>query len=320
MVDWKAIILAAGQGKRMKSEIPKVLHPLLDTSMLEFLIDTIKEVVGDRFVVVISPKVKEYLEEEIENTVLQEIPLGTGDAVKRVIPIFGDFKGDVLILPGDTPLVREESLRSLCEIHEKENYACTMVVTSLENPLGYGRVIKNDRGEILRVVEEKDASPEERKIKEVCTSIYAFSWPKLREVLPLLKDENAQKEFYLTDVIKILVERGEKVGSFWVDSQEVLGANTQKELAFLRSIIKEHINEYWLGNGVIFLDTDTTFIGRNVEIGKDVVLHPHVCLFGKTTIQDKVIIGDHTYIKDFAIREKAFIGPFSYISLKKEKQ
>ncbi|MFN3699491.1 MAG: sugar phosphate nucleotidyltransferase, partial [Dictyoglomus sp.] len=251
MENFKVIVLAAGQGKRMRTELPKVLHPLYDTTILEYLLTTIRETFGENYFLVISPKIKNYLSQVSENNiVLQEVPLGTGDAVRKVEPLLGDYDGDVLVLPGDVPLIKKETLNSLCLTHRKENNVCTIVTAVMENPQGYGRIVRDLKGDIVKIVEEKDASEEERKIREINTSIYAFKWLNLKEALCLLNNNNVQKEFYLTDVVSIFARNKLKIGAFPVDLEEVLGANTQEELSYIRKILKRNINKNNMDKGV----------------------------------------------------------------------
>ncbi|ACK42063.1 Glucosamine-1-phosphate N-acetyltransferase [Dictyoglomus turgidum DSM 6724] len=302
MNDFKAIILAAGQGKRMKTDLPKVLHPLYENTLLEFLLETVKTVFEKEYILVVSPKVRTYLNSiSEENVVIQDVPLGTGDAVKRLENWLDAYEGDVLILPGDMPLIKSETLIKICNVHRENNNICTLVTTFLDNPCGYGRVVRDKSGEVLKIVEEKDATEEEKKIKEINTSVYAFKWRELREVLQLLKNDNAQGEFYLTDVIEIFNKRNLKIGTVVVDPVEVLGANTQEELSTLRKILKERINKINMNNGVIIIDPDTVIIGHKVSIEKDVIIQPEVFILG-----------------NYVIKKNSYIGPLSYINSKTE--
>ena len=250
----------------------------------------------------VSPKVRTYLNSiSEENVVIQDVPLGTGDAVKRLENWLDAYEGDVLILPGDMPLIKSETLIKICNVHRENNNICTLVTTFLDNPCGYGRVVRDKSGEVLKIVEEKDATEEEKKIKEINTSVYAFKWRELREVLQLLKNDNAQGEFYLTDVIEIFNKRNLKIGTVVVDPVEVLGANTQEELSTLRKILKERINKINMNNGVIIIDPDTVIIGHKVSIEKDVIIQPEVFILG-----------------NYVIKKNSYIGPLSYINSKTE--
>ncbi|MGB9857600.1 MAG: sugar phosphate nucleotidyltransferase [Dictyoglomaceae bacterium] len=319
MKNWIAVILSAGQGKRMKTERPKVLHPLLDRPIIYYLIDLASKVVDNNYYLIVNPKLYNILHEKYkEKLIIQERPLGTGDAVRQLIPVLDDFEGNILVLPGDVPLIREESLKKLCEVHEKNKNACTLLTTFVENPKGYGRIIREEDGKILKIVEDKDASDEEKKIREINTSIYAFSWKKLREVLPYLSNNNVQKEFYLPDVVPLLLEKGEKVEALIVDSYEVLGINTQKELSYLQKIIQEKINEKWMEEGVSFISPQSVFIGKDVVLNKDVIIYPNSSILGESFIGKGTIISSNVFIENYYIGDNVKVGPFSFISYKKE--
>ncbi|MCS7201822.1 MAG: sugar phosphate nucleotidyltransferase [Dictyoglomus sp.] len=317
MKDWVAVILSAGQGKRMKTERPKVLHLILDRPIIYYLTDLVSRIVKERYFIVVSPKLYKILYKEYEDhLVIQERPLGTGDAVRQLIPFLKEFKGNILILPGDVPLIKEETLKLLCEIHEKNNNVCTLLTTYIENPKGYGRIVRDVNGNILKIVEEKDATEEEKKIKEVNASIYAFSWESLKEVLPYLSNNNTQKEFYLTDTISLLLEKGKKIETLRTEPYEVMGINNQLELADIQRVLQEAINRKWMEEGVSFISPNLTFIGKYAILNKDVIIYPCTFIFGQSYLEKGAKISSNVMIEDYYIGEDVEIGSFSFISSK----
>lgn len=316
MKNWIAAILSAGQGKRMKTERPKVLHPLLDRSIMYYLIDLVSEIV-EKYFLVVSPTLYNILYGEYkDHLIIQEKPLGTGDAVKQLIPFLKEFDGNIIILPGDVPLIKKETLKLLCETHEVNNNACTLLTTFIENPQGYGRIIRDSNGKILRIVEDKDATEEEKSIKEINTSIYVFKWKKLKKVLPYLSNNNVQREFYITDTISLLLNKREKIEALTTDPYEVMGVNNQIELANLQGIIQERINKKWMEEGISFISPNLTFIGKDVILKKDVIIYPNTIIWGKSFVGKGVKISSNVIIEDYYIGDDIEIGAFSFISSK----
>jgi len=320
MKDWVVAILSAGQGKRMKTDRPKVLHPLVDRPILYYIFEAVSSITNNIYIV-ISPKLYNVLYDKINvNFVVQDEPLGTGDAVKRLLPYLKEFNGNILVLPGDVPLIKKETLERLCLIHEKENNACTILTTVVDNPSGYGRIVRDEKGNIVKIVEDKDATLEEKNIKEINTAIYAFDWNKLKEVLPYLNNNNAQKEYYLPDALSLLLKRGEKVNSLTVENWEVLGVNSQKELANLHKVFTGKINEKWMDAGVTIISPDTVTIGKDVLLENDVIIYPNSVMLGRIIIKKGSVVGYNVYIKNYTIGEKVEIGPNSFISCNKSKE
>ncbi len=315
----KVLILAAGLGKRMKSEYPKVVHKVLDKPMINWVIDTGKKfgkcgvIVGHK-----AEIVRKYLPEDVD-VFIQQPQLGTGHAVMCAKEFIDD---DILILYGDVPLISYETLHRLKETHERNKNDVTVLVMNLPNPTGYGRIVKN--GDKIKIVEDKDASLEEKKITLVNTGIYIFRKNFLLENLPKLRNDNAQREYYLTD----LVEMAQKVSIVEVENvEEVSGVNDRVQLATLNAVAKEIILERLMLSGVTVVDPASTFIGPDVEIGQDTVIEPFTFIYGKTKIGKNCVIGPYTRIFDSVIEdnssvvrsevEKAYIkenvsvGPFS---------
>jgi UDP-N-acetylglucosamine diphosphorylase/glucosamine-1-phosphate N-acetyltransferase len=241
MEDIATLILAAGKGKRMKSDLPKVLHPLNNRPMIHYVID-IAEEIGSKMTILIIGHQKELVMEATKDRkvvyVTQEQQLGTGHAVLQTKPYFTDFKGSVLVLSGDVPLLRAETLKKLIEIHNRDNPLATLLTAEMDDPSGYGRIIRNDQGFVKQIVEDKDASKEIKKIKEINVGIYIFDSAALFETLPLLKNDNSQGEYYLPDVIKIYVERKEKIAAvLTADVEETHGINSMEQLVNAEKIL-----------------------------------------------------------------------------------
>ena len=235
------VILAAGKGKRMKSDLPKVLHPLNGRPMIHYVID-IAEEIGSKMTILIIGHKKELVMEATKDRkvvyVTQEQQLGTGHAVLQTKPYFIDFKGSVLVLSGDVPLLRAESLKKLIEIHNRDNPLATLLTAEMDDPSGYGRIIRNGQGFVKQIVEDKDASKEIKKIKEINVGIYIFDSASLFETLPLLNNDNSQGEYYLPDVIKIYVERKEKIAAvLTADVEETHGINSMEQLIHAEQIL-----------------------------------------------------------------------------------
>ncbi len=239
------VILAAGKGKRMKSDLPKVLHPLNGRPMIHYVIDAAQAVGSEKVVLVVGHKKEMVMEATRERGVeyaVQSEQLGTGHAVLQTRPFFEHYDGDILVLSGDVPLLRAETLRQLIDIHQKEQPLATMLTADMDDPTGYGRIVRDEHGFVRQIVEEKDASPEIKKIKEINVGIYVFQAQSLFETLPLVKNDNNQGEYYLPDVIKIYVERGEKIVAVKTpDVAETHGINNVDQLKRAEQILLERL-------------------------------------------------------------------------------
>lgn len=246
MKNLATVILAAGKGTRMQSDLAKVLHPLNGRPMVEYVIDA-AHAVGSELTVLIIGHQKEAVQEATANSNVQyavQLPqLGTGHAVLQAKPLLSDFDGNVLVLSGDVPLLRPETLRELIDLHERSDCLATLLTTNMEDPTGYGRVIRDEQGHVAEIVEEKDASDDIRKIREINVGIYIFKARELFETLPLVRNDNRQGEYYLPDVLKIYVDRGEKLAAALTeDVEETHGINTVDQLKNAEKLLNARVN------------------------------------------------------------------------------
>jgi len=308
--DLRIIILAAGKGTRMKSDLPKVLHPVCGVPMIQHVVAVANQISRRRPLVVIghkAEKVSVILGEEVDY-VLQEKQLGTGHAVMMAAPQLQDFSGDLLVLYGDTPLITTESLTKLVAEHQRAKSSVTVLSVEVENPTGYGRIIRDEHGRLERIVEEKDASSEEKIVKEVNTGIYIFNYPDLAEALRCIEPKNAQGEYYLTDVIALLAARGKKAGAVpCPNSEELLGPNDRLALAETDRIMRRRILENLMTEGVTIIDPASTYIELQVEIGRDSIIYPGTFLQGKTKIGVGCQIGPYSQLRDSQIGDASIV-------------
>ncbi|POZ92106.1 bifunctional UDP-N-acetylglucosamine diphosphorylase/glucosamine-1-phosphate N-acetyltransferase GlmU [Petrotoga halophila] len=298
----KVLILAAGQGKRMKSKIPKVAHKILDKPMINWVTDVAKKITEDIGIVLGNGKdqVKELLDENVK-IFEQKERLGTGHAVLCAEQFLDD--SDILILYGDVPFISCQTLNSLIERHLKDNNSSTILSVRLEDPTGYGRIIKNE-DKFVKIVEEKDADTSEKQIKEVYTGIAVYKGEQLKEALHRITPQNAQGEYYLTDVFELL----EKVGVVELENEiEVIGINDRIQLAEAEKKIRKEILKKHMLNGVTIQDPDSTYISADVSIGADTIIYPQTFIYGKTTIGKDCEIGPLTRIKDCIIEDNVKI-------------
>jgi bifunctional UDP-N-acetylglucosamine pyrophosphorylase / glucosamine-1-phosphate N-acetyltransferase len=305
-----AVILAAGQGTRMKSKLYKVLHPVCGKPMVEHVVDNIQNLNVSRIVTIVghgAEKVKEQLGDKSEY-VLQAEQLGTAHAVRQAEGILGSLEGTTLVVCGDTPLIRPETLESLFEHHQKQNAKATILTAIAENPAGYGRVIRDTKGQVAQIVEQKDASPDQLLVKEINTGTYCFDNKALFEVLKLVKNDNAQSEYYLPDVIEILQQQGEVVSAYSCDNfDETLGVNDRVALSQAEEIMRARINELHMRNGVSIINPLTTHISADAVIGRDTVIKPGVIIEGKTVIGEDCVIGPNSNIVDSRIGDRTTV-------------
>ncbi|MCC2250591.1 bifunctional UDP-N-acetylglucosamine diphosphorylase/glucosamine-1-phosphate N-acetyltransferase GlmU [Virgibacillus sp. AGTR] len=327
-----AVVLAAGQGTRMKSKLYKVLHPVAGRPMVKHVIDQINTVKLDEIVTVVgfgADMVKEQIGDE-SKFVIQEEQLGTGHAVLQAEDLLKENEGTTLVVCGDTPLITSETYQALFDHHEQTGAKATVLTAKAPNPYGYGRVIRNAVDEVERIVEQKDATEKELLVDEINTGTYCFDNQALFQALQNVSNDNAQGEYYLPDVIEILQKQGDKVSAFMTASfEETLGVNDRIALAEAEKTMKQRINEKHLRNGVAIIDPDNTYIEPDVEIEPDTIIHPGTILKGDTVIKGNAEIGPHsevtncyvgngTVIKqsvasDSKIGNHVKIGPFAHI-------
>lgn len=299
-----AVVLAAGQGTRMKSKLYKVLHPVCGKPMVQHVIDQVTKLHIEQIVTVIghgAEKVKAELGGQ-SRYVLQDEQLGTGHAVLQAKDILGKSCGTTLVVCGDTPLIKAETMEALFKHHEETGAKVTVLTAQALDPAGYGRIVRNETGLVEKIVEHKDASDEERLISEINTGTYCFDNQALFAALNEVKNDNVQGEYYLPDVIEILKNKGEIVSAYkTADFEETLGVNDRVALAEAERIMRQRINKQHMQNGVTIIDPLTTYIGSDVEIGADTVVMPGSMINGKTTIGSDCKIGPNSEIKDCRI-------------------
>jgi bifunctional UDP-N-acetylglucosamine pyrophosphorylase/glucosamine-1-phosphate N-acetyltransferase len=326
--------LAAGQGTRMKSSLPKVLHPLGGKPLFLHPLGAAQRLEPERVAVVIGHGAGAVRDAYDRNDVIwitQEKQLGTGHAVLSAQRAFGDFSGDILILSGDVPLIEEQTLAAMIKIHRESEAVLTLLTACLETPAGYGRILRNERGVISGTIEEKDATESQKRIREVNVGVYVVAARFLFAALAAVKNDNRQKEYYLPDIVAIGLAQREKIETVRVaDPREMRGINTREELALMEKTLQERINRKWMDGGVTLKDPQTTYIDEGVAIGKDTVIGPNTHLLGATVVGERcridgsayltdVKIGDEVHVK-FAvvaassrIESGAIIGPFAHL-------
>jgi bifunctional UDP-N-acetylglucosamine pyrophosphorylase / glucosamine-1-phosphate N-acetyltransferase len=302
MADIAALILAAGKGTRIKSSLVKVMHPLGEKPMVAWSVMAARAAGASRTVLVVghqSEKVREFFSEEAGlDFAEQGEQLGTGHAVGCAAGCFSGFKGRILILCGDVPLIRPSTLQALLAAHDTGRATLTVLTARLGNPHGYGRVVKGEDGNVLRIVEEKDAARDEKGITEINTGIYCVDADFLFEAVSGLNSNNAQGEFYLTDIVKRGAEQGKRCRSFSVtDTEEIMGVNDRVQLAAAAKVLRKRINESLMLAGVSIVDPDNAYIEEGVEIGADTVIHPNVHISGPTTIGSDCVIEPSVVIR-----------------------
>ncbi len=311
MTDYAAIVLAAGKGTRMKSNRCKVLHEIAGRPMISYVLDSARDVGIQKICLVVghqADKVKEILEGQGLDFQLQEPQLGTGHAVESARNSMVDFSGHILILCGDIPLVKSSTLKSFIQYHEERQSRLTVMTASVGIPRGYGRIIRTDDGLVERIVEEKDADETQRSINEINAGVYLVESGLLFELLKRLKPNNAQNEYYLTDIIQEANNDGEAVNGYCIDDfSEASGINSRADLAFVSRKIYERISDMHMFNGVTIIDPSATYIDWSVRIGLDTVIWPGAVITGATVIGEGCNIEPNTFISDCEIADNSRI-------------
>lgn len=314
----RSIILAAGKGTRMKSDLPKVLHTIFDKALVSYVIDAVNNTgLADRNYVVVghqAERVEEFLKKTYDNVdvVLQSPQLGTGHAVSMALPYLTDYVGDVIILCGDTPLVKETTLKEFIQSHQEKKSDLTVMSAEFDNPTNYGRIVRNEDLSLNSIVEEKDASAEQKLIKEVNAGIYCLNWTKIKSAFNHLKSNNAQGEYYLTDIVKWANEQGLKVDAYKLqDNEEIFGINSKTHLAEATAILNKRVINKHLENGVSIVDPSSVWISPETEIAPDTIIYPSCYISGKNKIGKNCKIGPFAHLRgDVLLEDNVKIGNF----------
>ncbi len=313
-----AVVLAAGIGKRMKSHVPKVLHPVLGRPMLSYVIDAVRGSSPKKIVVVLGhgrDDVKESIGQAGILFAEQKVQLGTGHAADCARGELAGFKGNILILNGDFPLITSKSLKNLVKKHTEGGADVSFLTADITDPSGYGRVLRNLKGGVEKIIEEKDASPDEKKISEINSGTYCVKSDFLWEVLKGVGSGNRQKEYYLTDIIEIAVKRSRRVlGVKSRDGSEALGVNDRVQLSEVEAILKKRVNDSLMRAGVSMIDPGTTFVSPDARIGADTVIYPGTYIYGKTVIGAGSSLGPGAWIQDSVLGKGVEVRLSSYIA------
>lgn len=326
-----ALILAAGEGKRMKSETSKVLHKVCGKEMVNHVIDIMRKSGFNDVDVIVGKSKDQVMEKTRTRNVsysVQEVPQGTGHAVMCARDFLNGKEGIVAIFTGDAPLIREETVKNMLKTHEEGNFSGTLLTSVIDDPTGYGR-IKRIGNDVERIIEHKDCTPEELLLKEVNAGMYMFDVKELLSALDNLGNDNAQGEYYLTDVIEIMKKKNLSVGAVITEFDETRGVNSRIQLAEAEEILRKRINELHMENGVTLIDRNSTYIGADVIIGQDTIIYPNNLIEGNTIIgcgvtlypNSRIVdskIMDHVTITSSVILESSVgkntnVGPFAYI-------
>lgn len=319
----KSIILAAGKGTRMKSELPKVLHTIFDKPLVGYVIDSVNQtkLVNENFVIVghQAELVEEYVTKNYENTkcLLQTPQLGTGHAVSMAIPYLKNFDGDVVILCGDTPLISSETLKDFITYHKEKHSDITVMSAIFDNPTNYGRIIRNEDNSVNSIVEEKDANVTQKTVKEINAGIYCINWTKVQSAFTELQNNNAQGEYYLTDIIKWGNDKNLAINAYTLsNNEEIYGINSKTNLSIATKMLNKRTINKLLTNGVTIIDPETTWISPDTEIDSDTIIYPSCYINGKNKIGKHCKIGPFAHIRGDVILED-FVKIGNFVEVKK---
>ncbi len=327
-----AVVLAAGKGTRMKSKLPKVLHKICGEAMISCVINAVASAGIDKIIVVVGHGAAQ-VTREVESRaliVLQEQQLGTAHALQQAAPFLSDFQGQILVLCGDTPLIEASTLLDLYHSHAAAGCDATVLTAAMDDPAGYGRVVRNNQGDLVKIVEQKDASPEEKQVREINTGIYCFSAAGLFDALCRLAPNNAQGEYYLTDIIEMYISEGRRVGAVMLaNPREIMGINDRVQLAEAEKHMRGRILKELMLSGVTVVDPLSTFVDRQVRVGRDTVIYPFTFIEGNTVIGEDCIIGpgarlinaalgngvsvQNSVVTESIMGDHCDIGPFAYL-------
>ena len=333
MENLRVLILAAGKSTRMKSKYAKVLHRVGGQTLVEHVLRSVRRISADIWVVVghNADRVKALVSEV--KFVDQKEQLGTGHAVLAARDHFAEYTGDLLVLPGDVPMIEGETLNAFVKFYRDGGYRAAVLTADTDNPYGYGRIVRRNNDEVDSIVEHRDATPEILKIPEINSGIYVFNAPALFQALSKIRNNNAQREYYLTDVIAILVAQRDRIGVFKVPSvEEVLGINTRQELAQVDRVMRRRKCEALMAEGVTIIDPNTTFIDADVQIGSDTTIYPSVQIYGQSVLGDDVTVHSFSRISnstigarstvlegclvvDSALGDDVSIGPYAHLRM-----
>lgn len=332
----KSIILAAGEGTRMKSSKPKGLHRVCGKAMLNYVIEAAEKAGINENILVVGHKkeeiVKETEKEGVRHVVQpmgKEHPYGTGFAVMQAKEYIQE-NDYIIILYGDTPLITYKTLEKLISFHKKGDFSATVLTAEFDDPTGYGRIVRDENNSIISIVEHKDASKEQKSIREINSGIYCFNGEQLKDVLDKLDNDNSQNEYYITDAVEILNREGFKVGGYKIeDISEIFGVNSRVQLAEAERIMRKRINEKLMLSGTTIINPENTYIADDVQIGEDTVIFPGVVIEGKSVIGSECVIGQNTRIVnskignnveiqsstiiDSSIDDNTTVGPYAYL-------